>query len=326
VPISAEHGQGLADLHDAIVAALGEERAFGEKEEEEVDFEETGEEGEEEGTGPNRPLKIAIVGRPNAGKSTLLNHLIGEERLLTGPEAGITRDSISIDWEWKGRKIKLFDTAGLRKKAKVQEKLEKLSVADGLRAMQFAEIVVILFDATQPFEKQDLHIADLVMREGRAPVIALSKWDLVEDRQATLAEMHEKAERLLPQVKGLKLVPVSGLTGDGIDKLMQAIFEVHEAWNRRIATAALNRWLDEVVHRHPPPAVSGRRIRIKYIAQIKTRPPTFVAACSRPASLPDAYSRYMVNALRESFDLWGTPIRLHLRKGENPYAGRARKR
>ena len=329
VPISAEHGQGLADLHDAMVEALGEERAFGEPANEDDDDEivpgATGE-GDEEDIDPNRPMRIAVIGRPNAGKSTLLNRLVGEDRLLTGPEAGITRDSISIEWQWKGRPIKLFDTAGLRKKAKVQEKLEKLSVADGLRAMQFAEIVVILFDATQPFEKQDLHIADLVIREGRAPVIALSKWDLVEDRQAALNEMHEKAERLLPQIKGLKLVPVSGVTGEGVDKLMQAVFEVYEAWNRRIATAGLNRWLDEVVQRHPPPAVSGRRIRIKYISQIKTRPPTFVAACSRPEALPDAYSRYMVNALRESFDLWGTPIRLHMRKGDNPYAGRARKR
>ncbi len=336
VPISAEHGQGLGDLHDAIVAALGEERAFGpeeEDEEEELELASTAEtiegeigEGDEEAIDPDRPLRIAIVGRPNAGKSTLLNRLVGEDRLLTGPEAGITRDSISIDWQWQGRPIKLFDTAGLRKKAKVQEKLEKLSVADGLRAMQFAEIVVILFDATQPFEKQDLHIADLVIREGRAPVIAVSKWDLVEDRQATLAEMHEKAERLLPQVKGLKLVPVSGATGEGIDRLMQAIFDVYEAWNRRIPTPKLNRWLEHVVQRHPPPAVSGRRVRIKYMSQIKTRPPTFVAACSRPAALPDAYSRYMVNALREDFDLWGTPIRLHMRKGENPYASRARKR
>ncbi|MEC9343401.1 MAG: ribosome biogenesis GTPase Der [Pseudomonadota bacterium] len=330
VAISAEHGQGLSDLHDAIVAGLGEERAVGDRPVQPDGDAWSGDAmppgAQEEGADPDRPLSIAVVGRPNAGKSTLLNRLVGEDRLLTGPEAGITRDSISVDWEWQGRKVRLHDTAGLRKKARVQEKLEKLSVADGLRAMQYAEIVIVLFDATQPFEKQDLHIADLVIREGRAPVIALSKWDLVEDRQAYLRELHEKAERLLPQVKGLKLVPLSGLTGEGIDALMRAVIDVYDAWNRRIATAQLNRWLEHVVHRHPPPAVSGRRIRIKYITQIKARPPTFVAACSRPDALPDAYSRYMVNALREEFGLWGTPIRLHMRKGDNPYAGRARKR
>lgn len=345
VPISAEHGVGLADLYEAIVAAVGEEVAHPEGEDStstrrsssrsrksssaktQIPQEQGNEEVEDdEPYDPSRPLKIAIVGRPNAGKSTLINQMIGQERLLTGPEAGITRDSISVDWQWQGRTIRLFDTAGMRKKARVQEKLEKLSVADGLRAIQYAEVVIIVIDALKPFEKQDLQITDLIIREGRAPVIALNKWDMVDDRQTALEDLHEKAVRLLPQIKGLKVVPVSGLTGEGMDRLMHAVLDVHKTWNIRIPTAKLNRWLDSVTYHHPPPAVAGRRIKIKYITQIKSRPPTFVAACSRPDALPTSYSRYMVNDLRESFDLWATPVRLHLRKGDNPYAGKARKR
>lgn len=329
VPLSAEHGTGLADLHQEIVDKIGEKAAFPDDdidgtEAEEVWFDDEVE--EEPAYDDTKPLKIAIVGRPNAGKSTLINHMIGEERLLTGPEAGITRDSISVDWEWNGRTIRLYDTAGMRRKARVQEKLEKLSVSDGLRALQYAEVVIVLLDATRPFEKQDLQIADLVIREGRAPVIALNKWDLIEDRQESLSEMLEKAERLLPQIKGLKVVPVAGLTGEGLERLMQAVLDVHKAWNRRIPTAKLNRWLEGILYHHPPPAVAGRRIRIKYVAQIKSRPPTFVASCSRPEALPTSYVRYMVNSLRDEFGLWATPIRLHMRKGDNPYAGRARKR
>jgi GTPase len=311
VAISAEHGLGLADLHEAITARLGLELA------------ETVEQEEDPGETP--ALRIAVVGRPNVGKSTLINRMVGEERLLTGPEAGITRDSIVVDWQWRGRDIRLFDTAGMRRKARVTGKLEKLSVADGLRAVKFAEIVIIVIDATAPFEKQDLHIADHVISEGRAPVIALNKWDLIRDRRGVLAELEEKAERLLPQIRGMKVVPISAARGDGIDDLMKATLDVYEAWNRRISTAQLNRWLEGIIAHHPPPAVSGRRIRIKYITQIKTRPPTFMASCPRPAELPEAYRRYMINGLRESFDLTATPIRLVFRKGDNPFEGKAQR-
>ena len=337
IPISAEHGEGMPDLREAIVAALGEERAFAhEKEEaaiaaaahepligEDIDDPEAEDVPEYDTT---KPLRIAMIGRPNAGKSTMINALIGEERLLTGPEAGITRDSISVDWTWRERRIKLFDTAGLRRKSRVQEKLEKLSVADGLRAVRFAEVVIIVLDATIPFEKQDLQIADLIVREGRAPVIAFNKWDLIENPQETLAELREKTARLLPQVRGIRAVPVSSETGRGLDKLMEAVEETHRVWNRRISTGKLNRWLEGILGHHPPPAVAGRRLKIKYITQVKTRPPGFVLSCSRPEAMPQSYVRYLVNSLRDSFDMPGVPIRVALRASENPFAGRAKKK
>jgi GTP-binding protein len=306
LPISAEHDLGIGELSDLIQqAASGHDGA------------EIAETDEEDAV---HPLRIAVVGRPNVGKSTLVNAILGEERMITGPEAGITRDAIAIDLERQGRLLRLFDTAGLRRKMRVEGTAEELSVGDTLKAIKFAEVVVLLLDAEHPFEKQDLQIADLIVQEGRALVIAVNKWDLVRSSQARLAELREACERLLPQIKGVAFVPVSALTGKGTDKLLGAVLAADVLWNKRLPTHALNQWLREVVDAHSPPAVSGRRIKLRYITQSNARPPTFVLFCSRPKALPDSYVRYLVNSLRETFDLPGVPIRLHLRKGENPYA------
>jgi GTP-binding protein len=310
LPISAEHDIGIGELSEAVQQICQAGGAFAQ------------EQGEIADEAATHPLRIAIVGRPNVGKSTLINALLGEERMITGPEAGITRDAIASALEWNGRALLLFDTAGLRRKMRVEGRAEELSVGDALKAIRFAETVVLLLDADQPFEKQDLQIADLIAQEGRALVIAVNKWDVVRDRQKRLAELREQCQRLLPQIKGVSLLPVSALTGKGLDELMAAILAADALWNRRLPTHALNRWLEAAVEAHPPPAVAGRRIKLRYMTQANARPPTFVLFCSQPKALPDSYSRYLVNALREGFDMPGVPIRLNLRKGENPFASR----
>ncbi|WP_306044841.1 ribosome biogenesis GTPase Der [Nioella sp. MMSF_3534] len=317
--LSAEHGEGMAELAVVLSPMIEAAEARAEEAITDIDIEE-GEDAPER----TKPLQIAVIGRPNAGKSTLINKIIGEDRLLTGPEAGITRDSIAVTVDWGGMPMRIFDTAGMRKKAKVQEKLEKLSVSDGLRAVKFAEIVVVLLDAAIPFEQQDLRIADLAEREGRAVVVAVNKWDLEEHKQEKLRDMREAFERLLPQLRGAPLVTVSAKTGRGLDRLQQAIVRSYDVWNRRVPTATLNRWLQGMVEAHPPPAPSGRRIKLRYMTQAKTRPPGFVVMCSMPEKLPESYSRYLVNGLREDFDMPGTPIRLHMRSqaDANPYKDR----
>ncbi len=328
IGLSAEHGEGMADLAAALRPLIGAAPDEPDDEAEtdvEIDEDDVGEEADWAPTA-RRPLKIAVMGRPNAGKSTLINQIIGEERLLTGPEAGITRDSISVNFDWDGVPTRLFDTAGMRKRAKVVEKLERMSVGDGLRAVKFAEVVVILLDAQIPFETQDLRLADLAEREGRAVVVAVNKWDLEEHRQEKLAELKEAFERLLPQLRGAPLVTVSAKTGRGMDRLQEAILRAHATWNRRVPTAALNRWLAGMLEQHPPPAPQGKRIRLRYATQVKTRPPGFVVMCSHPDLMPESYSRYLVNGMRVDFDMPGTPIRMHMRgQGQdNPYKNRKR--
>jgi GTPase len=318
VAMSAEHGLGTSDLYEALRAALPEQAGDGASAEVDADAPDAPD-------APVAPIRVAVVGRPNSGKSTLVNTLLDEDRLLTGPEAGITRDAIAVDLDWGGRAFRVHDTAGLRRRAKVEEKLEKLSVADALNAIRFAEVVVLLMDAQTPFEEQDLRIADLVVREGRALVVAINKWDLVEPRPGAIAKLRQEVDHWLPQVTGVPIVAVSGLRGEGLDRLMRAVVDIHDVWNRRVPTAALNRWLASAVAAHPPPAVSGRRIRLNYMTQPKARPPSFVLFSSRADAVPEEYRRYLINGLRETFDLPGTPIRLMLREKENPFAGRRRR-
>ncbi|HYD15796.1 MAG TPA: ribosome biogenesis GTPase Der [Hyphomicrobium sp.] len=314
VAISAEHGLGLGDLERDGLAALGlkpkvrKRKADGEGDDEDAAEPER-----------HRPLRVAIVGRPNAGKSTLVNAMLGEDRMITGPEPGLTRDSVASDITWQGHAIKLFDTAGLRRKAKVTELAEKLSTSDTVRAVRFAEVVVLLLDAERGLEHQDLTIGDLVTEEGRALVIALNKWDLIEDKQKVLKVLFDKIAVGLAQVPGVAVVPISAASEKGVDKLLRAVVNAAEIWNRRVPTPQLNRWLEEALARHAPPAPSGRRLKIRYMTQPSTRPPTFVAFCSRPDAVPKTYQKYLTNSLRESFDLPGVPIRLNLRGGNNPF-------
>ena len=302
IPLSAEHGDGMAELFAALV-----EHADA------VAAQEDGERGE-------RPLQLAIVGRPNVGKSTLINRLIGEDRLLTGPEAGITRDSITVDYMYRGRPLKLVDTAGLRRQSRISEKVERLSRADSERSIRFAQVVVLLLDSTDMLEKQDLTIARKTIEEGRALVVAANKWDLIENREEALAKLRDRLERSLPQVRGVPVLTVSGLNGRNLDALMDSVFAIYDVWDTRISTAKLNEWLGFMLEAHPPPLVSGRRLRLRYMTQIKSRPPTFAFWTSRPDALPDSYMRYLMNGLREDFNLEGVPLRLLLRKGRNPYA------
>ena len=323
--ISAEHGEGMADLLSELVPLHKKFFQEGSYASPEVDID-----NEEDNLSEyrlptkERPLQVAVIGRPNSGKSTLINKIIGEERLLTGPEAGITRDAISIQLDWQGIPMRVFDTAGMRKKAKISNKIEKLSVGDGLTAIKFAEVVVVLLDAAIPFEQQDLRIAGLAEREGRSVVVAVNKWDVEKNKQEKLRNMREAFQRLLPELRGAPLVTVSAKNGRGIDRLNNEIMKSHKIWNKRIATSPLNIWLSEMIAAHPPPAPNGKRIKLRYITQAKSRPPGFVVMCSNPSKLPTSYSRYLVNGLREAFDLPGTPIRLTMRSqaDKNPFKNR----
>jgi GTP-binding protein len=314
VAISAEHGEGLSGLYDALRETLPEAT-------EKIERDEAAKPAAED-----KAIRIAMVGRPNTGKSTLINRLLGDERLLTGPEPGITRDAIAVDLQWRGQRLRIHDTAGLRRRSRISEKLEKLSVADTINAIRFADVVVVLIDAQTPFEEQDTRIADLIEREGRAIVVGINKWDLVKAPPGAMVRLREETDRFLPQIKGVPVVALSARTGAGLDRLMTAVLESYAVWNRRVPTAALNRFLAQAVSQHPPSATHGRRPRLDYITQPKARPPTFVLFSSRAAALTETYRRYLVNGLRESFDLPGTPIRLTLRSKPNPYANKKRRR
>jgi GTP-binding protein len=310
VVMSAEHGEGLSGLYDALRSALPE--ATAESEPAEI-------------VAGEKPIRIAVVGRPNTGKSTLINRLLGQERLVTGPESGTTRDAIAVDFEWRGRRLRIYDTAGLRRRSRIVDKIEKLAAADARDAVRFAEVVVVLMDAQAPFEEQDIRIVDLVEQEGRAIVIAINKVDLMPRQANVRARLRQDADRLLAQIKGVPLVLVSASTGEGLDELMAAAMESQAVWNRRVPTAALNRFLGEAVGSHSPPAVKGRPVRLDYMTQPKSRPPTFVLFAARAAALPETYRRYLINGLRETFDLPGTPIRLNVRAKANPFAKRKRR-
>jgi GTP-binding protein len=313
IPFSAEHGEGLSELFSALLPHL-------ERDENDA--------GEEEDESPDAPLKLAIVGRPNAGKSTLVNKMLGEDRMITGPEAGITRDSISIDWTWRDsdghdRQVRLIDTAGLRKKSKVEDKLERLSAADTRHAIDFAEVVVLLLDATRGLEAQDLRIADQIFSEGRAMIIALNKWDTVENGAPLYQGVRAALDEGFAQVKGVPLLTISAATGKGIDTLLQVAFETREAWSKRVPTGQLNRWFETAIEKNPPPAPGGKRIKLRYVTQIKTRPPSFVIFGTRVDELPESYRRYLVNGIRRELGFGAVPVRLTLRAPKNPFSKQA---
>ncbi len=328
VPVSAEHGEGLSDLIFALQPYAEAAGALVDDDEEEDDFapppaeqDEEAANAAEEAARAARPLQLVIAGRPNVGKSTLVNRLLGEDRMLTGPEAGLTRDAISSEWEHKGRRIRLVDTAGLRKRANIDDPVEKLSVSNTLEAIRMAEVVVLVMDSAAILDKQDLTIARMVIEEGRALVIAVNKWDAVEKPEEALARLRDRLETSMPQVRGVPCITMSALAGKGLGRLMDAVIEQHKTWNRRISTSKLNQWLEEVVAHHPPPALAGgRRLKIRYMTQAKARPPTFIIFASKPEELPEAYTRYLINGLRETFKLPGVPLRLFVRGGKNPYA------
>lgn len=324
LPVSAEHGEGIGELYDALRPYVPEDEAAAPGLVRPAMDIDVSDDPEAEAPVPDagtadRPLQLAIVGRPNVGKSTLINRYLGEDRLLTGPEAGITRDSIAVDWEWKGKRVRLVDTAGLRKRARVTEKVEKLSAADTRRAIDFAEVVVLLLDASDMLEKQDLTIARQVIDEGRALIVAANKWDAVADRQEALQKLRDRLQTSLAQLRGVPVVTLSALEGKNLDKLLSEAFRIHKLWNKRISTAKLNAWLEGMAAEHPPPLSKGRRIKLRYMTQAKTRPPTFALFASQAENLPDAYVRYLTNGLRSDFGLEGVPLRLHLRQGKNPY-------
>jgi GTP-binding protein len=304
IPVSAEHGEGLSDLFDALrthAPAVAEKDANAPEDDE------------------NKPLQLAIIGRPNVGKSTLINRLLGEERMLTGPEAGITRDAIAIDWQFKGTPIRLIDTAGMRRKANVVEKIEYMSVGETLRAVRFADVVVLVLDGEMMLEKQDLALARMVVEEGRALVIGVNKWDAVKDKKQAVKKLTDRLEASLAQIRGIPIAVFSASTGQGVDKLMPAVLQAYKLWNSRISTGTLNRWLEPIVEDHPPPLNKGRRIKIRYMTQVKARPPTFAIFASQPEAMPESYLRYLVNGLRQRFGLEGVPIRMLMRGPKNPY-------
>lgn len=327
IALSAEHGLGIDALYEALLPyeKVPPEGVADGEHDEILDAEKIDEEDFEEER-PDRPLQLAIVGRPNTGKSTLVNRLLGEDRMMTGPQPGVTRDAVPVDWEYDGRPVRLVDTAGLRRKAKVEDVVEKLSALDTLRAVDLAEVVVLVLDADAILDKQDLTIASRVVEEGRALVIAVNKWDIASNRNESLTRLKERLEESLTQVKGVPTVTISAKTGQRVDDLMQTVFDIHKTWNYRVPTAALNKWLDDVTQKHPPPlSKQKRRIKIRYVTQVKARPPTFVMFTTRPVDLPDSYHRYLLNNMRETFGFEGVPLRLYVRKPDNPYDDKDKK-